>query len=133
MKNMIVTPASNLEIDDEGNVIFDEDDLPALKDEDLLGMVLRTHAVNIVQFNPNTQQSEAGCVFRLEVVWEHKRVPAVEFVDPADLAWISLENQDDEENKGKEQNESGVENENEFETVHEDDTSEDPEDDEGYF
>lgn len=133
MKSIIVTPATNVERNEDNEILFDEDDMPVLIDEEQLGMIINTHCINISQFNAEKQQLETGVIFRHEVVWEHKRIPATEFVAPDDLAWVSIEEEESDEDKKGKDDDDDAEDENELESFHEDNTTSEDPDDEGYF
>ncbi len=126
MKSIYVTPASNVQRDSEGNILFEEfeeneDDensetpipAPLLIDDTNLGILRQTHCIQAMQLNPETQLLETGVIFRSEVVWENRRIPAVSMEDPQTLCWISFEEDEaDAEESGEDDGQhAGYENE----------------------
>lgn len=96
MPSIVVSLKSNVEQDEDQNLIFDEDGAPTLIDEDDIGVLVKTHSIQVSQINPNTGLLETGIIFRAEVFWNLRRNPAPDMVDPGDLVWTSITTHDDE-------------------------------------
>lgn len=121
MREIIVTLVSNIELDEEGQFKFDENDEVILKNEDDVGALIKTHPFQVSQIDPETSLLVTGVVFQCEVLWDLHRTPAPALVLPADLYWLSLtdqENQDevrddettDDEGEYEEEEEEGQQN-----------------------
>ena len=113
MKSVIVTLKSNVEQDEEGNIVLDEEGNFSLLDEKAIGIMLKTHAIQVTQVNPETQEAVIGLLCRSEVLWEHIRSPAPAFVDPSELLWLTLNDEAEEESEEYETDEV-VEDENDY-------------------
>ena len=83
MNRRLVTPISNFI--DLGNGEFD------LKDPDNFGILERAHALKAEARNPDTGEIQFGVVIKLEVSWNNKRVPAVDFVAPDEVAFVGFD------------------------------------------
>jgi hypothetical protein len=105
MKSVVVTLISNvilkednLILDEQGQAVLcrenfavDEEGAPYLVDEDDVGMLLKTHAVQVSQLNQQTNVLEVAALFRAEVVWNKRRSPCPAFEDPSSLVFISID------------------------------------------
>ena len=79
------------------------DELGRMIDEDIIGIIVRTHALTVNQIDQATGQLITGVVMRAEVYWENQRTPAFMLEDPADLFWMSFyesEDSEDDEDEG---------------------------------
>lgn len=91
MENVVVTHKSNVELDENGDFVFDNDGNIVLIDENAIGLLLKTHGV------PVTVEGNIGLISRSEVLWEHKRSPAPCLELPEDLVWLSYGEEEDDE------------------------------------
>ena len=91
MSKLIVTRKSNIETDEDGNIVFDDDGIPSILDEEAVGMLLKSHVIQVTQVNQEHNRLETGVIFRSEVAWENQRCPAVSLEDPSELVWLSLD------------------------------------------
>lgn len=115
MQNIIVTLASNVQTDEDGNFLVEDDGVPVLKDEEDVGILVRTHTIQVNQIdnNSNPPVLVTGVVFKSEVLWNLRRCPSPAMEDPINLVWLTLdavgeENDEEEEeeiddNDGEEQ------------------------------
>ncbi len=118
MQNIIVSHVDNVEKDEEGNFLLDDDGVPALKDDNDVGMLIRTHTIQVSQLD-NTQLPPVlvtGVVFKSEVLWNMHRCPAPAMVDPQSLVWLTIDDDRDEDDAEEEE-----------EIEHDDDTDHDQE------
>ena len=100
---IVVALKSNVEHDEEGQMLYDEEGSPALKDEEDVGILVKTHPLQAVH------EGQIGVIFRAEVFWNIRRNPSPALVDPNELVWLSVDenpNDDevDEENQDEENN-----------------------------
>lgn len=136
MPTIIVTPKTNVQVDDEGKIKFFTDELareyadrviegtdfeqvlgtpereteeqeawedaynavfsaPILLDDEDLGSVIKTHVITMTQTAEGVVMQ--GLVCRLEVLWNKRRNPAPDLLDPSDLVWISMDNDEAED------------------------------------
>lgn len=95
MSGIVVTLKTNIQVDEQGNFQFDEDENIVLIDEDDVGMLVKTHVFPISQLQ-NDGALMSGYISRAEVYWDKRRCPSPELVDPNDLVWISFAEQGDD-------------------------------------
>lgn len=93
--NTVVTRIDNIQRDEDGNFLFDDDGVPKLNNEEDVGILIKTHVVQVNQVIDGVIQS--GLSPLSEVLWNERRNPAPDLVAPADLVWLTIDsNQDDE-------------------------------------
>ena len=83
MTRRLVTPLSNYV--DLGNGDFE------MKDENIYGVLEKTHCLQAQVQDPETGITQIGTLIKLEVSWNHHRVPAVDFISPEDVAFVGFE------------------------------------------
>lgn len=94
---IIVTTKTNVECDADGNVILDVNGQPKLRDEEHLGVYLRSHAIQVNQVDTATNTLQTGVIFRCEILWDKMRTPAPALEDPSDLVWLSYSTADEDD------------------------------------
>ena len=87
----IVTHIENVNFDDDGKAIYNENGEIQLKNADDIGILIKTHVVPHQQIENGTIIT--GLSTLSEVIWEEKRTPAPALVSPNDLFWLSIENE----------------------------------------
>lgn len=114
MTSFVVTLKSNIVLDDEGDFQLDEDENFVLKDNDDVGILIKTHVIPMSQLTKDGAVM-SGYVSRAEVYWDKRHNPAPDMVDPSDLVWLYVaEEADEEDDEGEE-----IEDEQEEHEVHE--------------
>jgi hypothetical protein len=97
MNSAVVTYKNNVQCDEDGRLVLDENEEPILNDYSIIGIMLKTHCIQVSQINPESNMLETGVIFKVEVLWEHKRSPSPALEDPADLAWLTFGDDDDDD------------------------------------
>jgi hypothetical protein len=90
MSRVIVTLTSNIERDEEGKPVLDDDGDAVLIDENIMGMLTKTHVIPFSTVNQEKNTVETGITQLSEVFWEHEHTPSPALVSPTDLYWISF-------------------------------------------
>lgn len=103
MHNIVVTLKSNVQKDEEGNFLEDEDGELLLIDENDVGIIAKSHVMPFTQQVGNEIQT--GLLTRAEVYWNLVRCPAPAMIAPEDLVWISIEGADNEDDPDEEMDE----------------------------
>lgn len=85
----IVTPISNVQTDEDGNFLTDEQGSLMLKNEEDIGILTKTHITQVNQVENNMIVS--GISSLSEVYWNLRRTPSPALVSPNDLAWVTLD------------------------------------------
>lgn len=98
MNGVEVTLKSNVEFDEEGGIIYNDAGDIQLKDENDVGVITKTHVVPMSQVDA-AGNILAGFISRCEIYWDLRRSPAPDMVDPSDLVWLSMfeDNTDDDD------------------------------------
>jgi hypothetical protein len=97
MQGVVVTLKSNVELDEEGKVIINDQGEMDLINEDDVGILTKTHCIQVSQIDPNTNAIVTGVIFRSEIYWDERRNPSPAMVDPEDLVWISFSDRTEEQ------------------------------------
>lgn len=98
---IVVTPKNNVEFDHDGNIIYDENGIPALKDPQDLGLFVKTHTIQVNQLDPQSNTLQTGIIFRSEIFWDKRRTPSPAFENPDEIIWLTF-NDDDLEDEDEE-------------------------------
>lgn len=98
--NVIVTHIDNIEKDEEGNFLLDEDGVPKMINEEDVGILLKTHVVQVTNMVDGMLQ--VGHSPLCEVLWNEKRSPAPDLVAPTDLAWLTVGNDEEDDSDEEE-------------------------------
>ena len=112
---IIVTRKSNVEQDEHGYFILNDDGDPKVIDQKLLGIYTKTHCLQVNQINPSTNTLETGFIFRAEIFWNDVRSPAPSMEDPNDLVWLTIGDDDDADDDTDQDEEDSEEYEDENE------------------
>ncbi len=78
----------------EANFELDDDDIPVLVDPDDVGMLVKTHTIQVSHPNPSTGVLEIGVVIKVEVIWNKRRNPCPAFEAPEDLVFLTIDDSD---------------------------------------
>lgn len=102
--NIVVTLKSNVSVSEiDGNFELDEDgDLVLLNDEDV-GILTKTHLIQVSQIDQVTNTLQTGVVPQSEVYWNMRRSPAPALHAPTDLVWLSIPGDDEPDDEYQEQ------------------------------
>lgn len=90
------------------NVVSNTEEGWVLKNEKLVGHLVKTHIIPLSQVDPANGTLQTGFVTRCEVYWENARSPVCTMEDPADLAWLAfddeeIENADDSDDEASDE------------------------------
>lgn len=105
MSNIVVTKSANVQRDEAGEILYDDDGDVLLHDEDDVGILVKTHVIQVNQLVDNLIQT--GVIPKAEIYWNLHRQPAPALVDPMDLVWLSVDDgavDDEEEVEGDDDN-----------------------------
>jgi len=99
MQNIIVAHIDNVEKDEQGNFVLEEDGVPQLINEDDVGILVKTHTIQVSQLDSsqNPPVLVTGVVFKSEVLWNLHRCPAPAMEDPAALVWLTIDDEGEED------------------------------------
>lgn len=87
MSRRLVTLVANFV--DLGNGEYD------LKNPNDFGVLEKTHFIQAQAQDPNTGEIQIGTLIKLEISWNSRRVPAVEFLSPEEVAFVGFEDDAD--------------------------------------
>lgn len=93
MQSIMVTLKENIQRDEKGYFAKDENDAPILIDENDIGILVKTHSLQVTQIDQESGLLQTGVVFQCEVYWEQRRTPAPDMVAPTDLVWLMINDQ----------------------------------------
>lgn len=94
--NAVVTPIENVQLDSEGNFVTDDEGNLLLHNEDDLGFLTKVHITQVNQVENGMIVS--GISTLAEVYWNLRRNPSPALVSPNDIAWVTLDaNEDDDD------------------------------------
>lgn len=96
-----VTYKNNVQHNAEGEMLFHNDGSVALIDETVIGVMLKTHLVQVTQLNEDKSLIQTGIVPKCEVLWEHKRCPSPALENPDDLVWLSFGSEEEDDGEGE--------------------------------
>ena len=85
----IVTMNTNVETNEEGQFIYDENGNIVLKNEEDVGILVKIHVTQVQQMENGVLYS--GISTLAEVYWNLRRSPAPALVSPNDIAWVSFD------------------------------------------
>lgn len=97
MSNIIVTLKNNVECDEDGIVLLNDEGMPKLLDPEDIGILTRSHPIMTVKYNQETGEIDSGYTTRAEVYWDKRRNPTPAFQRPTDLVWLEFMGTEEEE------------------------------------
>lgn len=114
MNNIVVTLKSNVQVDDLGEMLQDEDGIPLLHDESDVGILTKTHVIQVNQLSEDKTMLITGVVPQSEVFWNLRRNPAPALHAPGDLVWLTIPGDENDEDENEDESEEEFEESENF-------------------
>lgn len=92
---IVVTRLENIQQDEDGKFLTDEDGGLLLHDEEDVGVLAKTHVVPVTQAIDGAIHT--GVSSLCEVYWNKHRTPAPALVAPTEIAWLTVGEDEGEE------------------------------------
>ena len=102
---VFVTHRNNVDFDENGQLILDENGEVIFKDETFVGHIIDHKTDLTTVIDPDSGQPTFAMISRALVAWENSRTPAYHIEDPANLVWLTLGEDMTEENDEEQEDE----------------------------